>query len=214
MVAIAGDAQRGTPLQRSGRPELLEALSTGEMPAPEVLAAVPPGARADLAARVALRAGYASARPVPRPTDSEMDAIDDKRRALEAYLVACAGRRDIASTAARYASTAALAYEWEGYSEGPLAEAAHAEQYLRRYPRSVLRGGLELFLLVRYRAAFEAASYQGNREDQQIAADGYRAAWARVQSLRDRVIRVVARDVDDAPRVYMGADGHPRTFGR
>ncbi len=209
------DVPRATGLQQPwGGSELLGALSSGEMPAPEALAPLSPGVRQDFAARVALRAGYSSTRPVPPPTGDEFDAIDDKRRALESYLVACAGRRDIAPTAARYSATAVLAYEWEGYSDGPLAEAAHADRYLRRYPRSALRAGLELFLLSRYRAAFEAASFQGNRDDQRVAAEGYTATWARMRSIRDDVVQAVARDIDTASWLYVRVDGHPRTFGR
>jgi hypothetical protein len=200
-------------IERPGdRPRLIDGLSVGRMPPPAALAGLDPSTRRDFEARVALRATY---RPTRRPRRrGELGVVDDKKVDIEGYLVACAGRPDVAATAARYAATAVLAYEWEGFSEGPLAEAAHAEQYLKRYPRSVLRGGLELFLLVRYRAAFEAASYQGNREDQLTAAEGYRAVWARLSTLTDAVIKAVARDIDEAQRVYMGADEHPRTFNR
>ncbi len=214
IVTLSGGATGASARQPAGQPELLEALSTGEMPTEEALAALDRQTRADFTARVAIRAGYVSPRPVPQPTGSDMDGVDEKRRFLEGYLVACAGRQEVAPTAARYASTAVLAYEWEGYSEGPLAEAEHAEAYLRRYPRSVLRGGLELFLLVRYRAAFEAADSSDQHDAQRRAAAGYRAVWARQRASHDPVIAAVARDIDAAQQVYMRSERHPRTFGR
>ncbi len=183
------------------------------MPDEVVLADLDPATRRLYESRVRLRAAY---RPRVgrhlKPVDE--DKVNDHRPALEAMLVAAAGTTRVAGAAARYAETALGYYEYEGYSQPPLAEAAHAEAYLARYPRSVLRPGLELYLLSRYRAAFEAAAFEGDDHARHLAAERYRATWSRARGVRDPVIRAIARDIDAAKQVYIGSEGHPRTFGR
>ena len=183
------------------------------MPDEVVLADLDPDTRRLYESRVRFRAAY---RPrIGRQLGPvEEDKLNDHRPGLEAMLVAAAGTTRVADAAARYAATALGYYEYEGYSQPPLAEAAHAEAYLSRYPRSVLRPGLELYLLSRYRAAFEAAAFEGDDQARHLAAERYRATWSRARVVRDPVIRAIARDIDAAKQVYIGSDGHPRTFGR
>lgn len=212
-AAVATSAtQRRTPA--SGRyPQLLVALYTGERPATTDLDRLDAPTRLELERRVTLRAGYVARQPISRRR-GELAAVDDKKRDLEAFLVACAGRPEVSRTAAAYAATAVLAYEWEGYSDGPFAEAEHAERYVARHPRSVLRGPLDVFLLARYRAAFEAASFNGDRAAQALAAERYSVTFTRLGASADAVVRVVAADIDGADQVYIRSADHPRTFRR
>lgn len=194
---------------RPPRPELIGALYTGRLPRQQALMRLEPAVRASVEARVRFRAAYK-----PRNVDSSGTEKTGPHRWLEGMLVAAAGSRRAAPPAAAYARTAVLIYEYEGYSDGPLDEAAHAEGYLARHPHSVLRPGLELFLLERYRAAFEAADYEGNVPAMTRAATAYRAVWGRLDVVRDPVVRAVAGELDAALQVYMRSAEHPRSFGR
>lgn len=132
--------------------------------------------------------------------------------------------------AGTYARMAKLYYEWEGFPEPPLDEANFAEGYLRDHPRTVLRPYLELFLLCRYRSAFEAALYEidhvpadmipaGKRledvraryaADQHLAADRYREVWDRLAATNDGVVRAVADELDGVAYLYVFVIAHPR----
>ncbi len=195
------------------RPELLYALDSGRRPPESTLSRLDVETRRRYEARVRLRAAYRPRLGRDRKPGDE-DKINDHRPGLEGLLVAAAGTTRVAATAAGYAATAVGYFEYEGNSHPPLDEAAHAEAYLAWHPRSVLRPGLELYLLQRYRAAFEAADYEGNDDAQRLAAERYRTVWARVWVMRDPVIRAVARDIDEAEQVYLRAQRHPRSFGR
>ncbi len=198
---------------RPRRPELFYALSNGSRPPESTLSRLDVETRRRYEARVRLRAAYRP-RLERHRTFGDEDKVNDHRPGLEGLLVAAAGTTRVAATAAGYAATAVGYYEYEGYSQPPLDEAAHAEAYLVRHPGSVLRPGLELYLLQRYRAAFEAADYEGNDEAQRLAAERYRTVWARVWVTGDPIIRAVARDIDEAEQVYITTALHPRTFGR
>lgn len=127
--------------------------------------------------------------------------------------------------AASYAREARLSYEWEGFPDGPIEEAAYADDYLRRHRRTALKPYLQLFLLYRYRAAYEAATWSAanpprgvNRgqvlpswkEFARHAADEYTRVWAEVQREGDTLTKAVADDVDGVDQLYAGPSGHPR----
>jgi len=145
--------------------------------------------------------------------------------------LAAGARGALQREAAAYARKATLAYEWEGYPDGPLAEAKSTEEYLRLHPATVLRPYLELFLLHRYRAAFEAAVYEiplagtetprasparaaeiaaGYAADQRLAAAKYREVWPRLAGATDPVVRAIADEIDGVAFVYLNVSAHPR----
>ena len=138
--------------------------------------------------------------------------------------------------AAAYARNATLAYEWEGYPDGPLSEAKFANDYLAAHEHTVLRPYLELFLLDRYRAAFEAAVYEiplagaeghkgfdgptavaqraaGYAAAQRLAAAKYREVWTRLATTTDPVVRAIADEIDGVAFIYLNVGVHPRHIG-
>jgi len=140
-------------------------------------------------------------------------------------------RTSLQREAAAYARRGTLAYEWEGYPDGPLAEAKFAEEYLSLHPATVLRPYLELFLLYRYRAAFEAAVYEiplagtetpraspagaaqiaaGYAADQRLAAAKYQEVWTRLAGATDPVVRAIADELDGVSFIYLNISAHPR----
>jgi len=101
--------------------------------------------------------------------------------------------------AAAYVRDAKFYYEWEGDQDGPFDEAASAVAYVTAHPQSTLRPYLDVFVLHRYRCAFEAAGWEAahgktaEMTDAQGAAkhvadlSGQRRAASLYRDLWDRV---------------------------
>ena len=161
--------------------------------------------------------------PGTDPDDKSM--LMAVRRELERAIVVFLGRPDVGGEAAAYAREARLSYEWEGFPEGPIGEAAYAEDYLRRHRSTPLKPYLQLFLLHRYRAAYEAATWSAANPPRDVdlgqvlpswnefarhAADEYTRVWAEVQRDGDMLTKAVADDLDSVDQLYVGPAGHPR----
>jgi hypothetical protein len=149
----------------------------------------------------------------PRLAGDEI-SIAAARRGIERAIVGLAGTVNVRAEAVLFAQTAVLFYEWEGESDGPLSEARFAEDYLRENPQTHIASFLDLFLLHRYRAAFEAAEVEGNAEANGLAAGRYASVWQRVRQIQDVVIQAVANDIDGAEYLYLKTAHHPRTPNR
>lgn len=155
---------------------------------------------------------------------SLLDSVRRNRLALESALVGLAGP-GAAAEAASYVATARLSYEWEGFPDGPMDEAAFAADYVSQHPNSPLRPFLELFQLHRLRAAFEAAGFSaafppsdasapvvaGFATAQRTAAERYRAIRQRLAESTDLVARAMADDIDAELYVYIDIAAHPRS---
>jgi hypothetical protein len=207
---------------------------------PATLASLRPDVRTEIERRLARRRTYTPKTPAPPPgADLAKKTVADARRKLEAGIVALLETPKIApkattaieAEAARYARAAVLASDWEGFADGPFAEAEGAEKYVRAHPRTALRPYLDLFLLHRYRCAFEAAAYEvdhastdrlndgqiaaikaGNIADERRAASAYLDVWQRIAVTPDPVVRAIADDMDQTPALYVFVNAHPRTF--
>lgn len=140
---------------------------------------------------------------MPEDFQGGMAMVAEKRQALEWTAVALCTAPGAQRAAAAYLEDALLYYEWEGYAEGPLAEAACAEAYLAAGPDSVLAPFLTAFLLHRYRAAWECAMLN----DDPVTAEGALASfeqWYRsAMDAGDPLIAVVAREIRQSPWVYV-----------
>lgn len=139
-----------------------------------------------------------------------------QRQGIERAIVALVDTPGIAREAAAYARKAVDWYEYEGYPEGPLAEAAYAERYLTAHPNTELAPYLSLYLASRYRFAFETLVTKGSRVQQQSAARKYRLYLQRAKDADHELICAAADDLDRQPFLYMDLPGrpHPRTFAR
>jgi hypothetical protein len=137
-----------------------------------------------------------------------------QRQGIERAIVALVDTPDIAREAASYARKAVDWYEYEGYPDGPLAEAAYAERYLTAHPSTELAPFLSLYLASRYRIAFETLVEKGSRAQQQSAARKYRLYLQRAKDAASDLICAAADDLDRQPFAYMDLPGrpHPRTF--
>jgi len=194
----------------------------------EKLGRLPPAVRDDFNRRLEERRAHQPRAALP-PVDpgSLLDSLRRSRLALESALVGFAGA-SAAAEAASYVSTVRLFYEWEGFPDGPLDEAAFADAYLSQHPNSPLRPFLELFQLHRLRAAFEAAGFSaafppsdtpaivvnGFATAQRTAAERYGVIRRRLAESADPVVRAMADDIDGELYVYIDIAAHPRDAAR
>jgi hypothetical protein len=119
-----------------------------------------------------------------------------KRRHVERAIVSLIPRGDIQALAADYAGRATIHYEWEGMSDGPLAEAEFAETTLQEQPDTPLGPYLNLFIVhrLRYAQAFLASEKKPEAAAAALArAEKHRAAAANDP---DPLIRVAAADIE------------------
>ena len=195
---------------------------------PAALSVLPSDVRSRVEARIEMRRTYHSVIRIPSGLrDGPERSIWQGRQQLEAFLVTLTNP-GAAKEAVEFARSARMFYEWEGYADPPLEEAAFAETYLREHPNTPLAPALNLLLLHKYRCAFEAAVFErdmgpgvgnGSRESwdklqdqlKEQSAAGYRRVWDRLRSSTDLVIKAVAEDLDQQAYLYQNAgDQHPR----
>jgi hypothetical protein len=192
---------------------LFSAFLWGEKPDPPALQLLEPAARDALETRLRARLAYKPILTVPLDLSYERKISARIQQRFEGMLATLSGRPDLGKEAASAAPDVGFAYEWEGFSDGPMGEAADAEEYLAKHPKTALAPGLNLLILHRYRCAFEAATFNKEPEVQAKSAARYRAAWERLGHVQDVVVQALARDIDESPYVYMEEIKlHPRTF--
>jgi len=207
-----------TPALRSQQPDAVEpsgaplftALLLGEDPPESSLANLRSDARAAISAAIARAKAYRPRIPVPPNGDWFETTLAEQRQRLERALASLVPSQRVQKDAIAYASQALLAYEWEGFSDPPLGEAAHTEEFLQQHPKSALRPALELFQLHRYRCAFEAAGFEANMESRKTAAAKYVALWEQVSRSKNPAVNAVAQEIDTATFLYIENQGHPR----
>src|SRR5689334_9693919 len=184
------------------------------------LSRLSPAVRKAVESRIAVRRAYKPGLVVPLSADRDDDDKEmwKARRDLEAGLVALANAPSARGEAIAFVRDIRLSYEWEGEPGGPLSEAEYAARYLSEHPRTRLASAIDLFLLHRYRSAFEAAALQAEVEQvarssavRDRAATAYQAVWNRLQAVNDVIIRAVADDLDEQAFLYQNTSGqHPR----
>ena len=124
-------------------------------------------------------------------------------------LISLINTKGIEDLAAEYASNASISYEWEGMSDGPIGEAEDAEDYLNSNPQSPLKPYLVLFLIHRYRIAFECFSFEKNAERQAMASNKYREYLKMATADKDPLLVLIASDIDKQSYLYVKTERHP-----
>jgi hypothetical protein len=135
----------------------------------------------------------------------EMAYVMMERQGLERTAVMLSGP-GVQQEAADYLADAVVYYEWEGFAEGPLAEAACAEEYLAAHPDTGLESFLTAFLLHRYRAAWECGKAMGDSGTTTEALSSYIRWHEAAMELRDPLLTLVTDEIDRAAHVYMIQD--------
>jgi hypothetical protein len=157
------------------------------------------------------RAAFSSAYD-SKPEDADAVARDAKRRVIERAIVALIDGADIPRQAVQFVKDAPIAHEWLEYADGPLAEAAYAENVLKKDPGGPLAPFLYVFIAQRQRAAFEAAQRAKDEAGMKAMAKKYRAFIDRARAARDPIFGLLADDLDRVPYVNLKTDKHPRDF--
>ena len=139
-------------------------------------------------------------------------AIEAKRRRIESGIVALIDAPDIQQLAADYAAGAAVLNDWEGSAAGPLSEASHAEDFLKRHPSTPLAPYLYALIALRQRAAFEMMTVETHKSEMVAAAKKYRTFLQRARASADPVFKWLADDIDRQPKVHTASPFHPRDF--
>ena len=117
-----------------------------------------------------------------RPSDRsfEVQSAFLKKQALERTVVALFTRDGIGAEAANFADSVSPAYEWEGFSGGPLSEMAGAELYLERHPSTPIRSYAQL--LIAHRSICASDALQFELKDRVGDRNGDAAQLVRVRS--------------------------------
>ncbi|HTV02482.1 MAG TPA: hypothetical protein VMF13_18175 [Luteitalea sp.] len=222
VLAVQTDADSQPPLtdHPPGRGGLLFlGLIGGRGVDATLLSRLPSSVRPAYTAALARRLRLRPLQTSPEDDDKQMRMA---RLDLRAALIAMSSR-SAAREATAYASEAVLWWEWEGIPEGPLVEARYAEGHLQRQRLSPLRPFLSLFLMHRYRAAFECACEQlvqrssdamrqrSLTRERDFARHGYLTARASAQ-VAEPLVAAMAEDIDLGTFVYI--EGHPHPGGR
>ena len=145
-----------------------------------------------------------------RPTDRDfpVQAAFDKKQALERTVYALFPRKGIERIAAAFAEDVSPAYEWEGFSGGPLTDLHGAERFLARSPETPIRSYAMLLIAHRSLCALDALKYEfkPDREDsdwnvaQQARLPGvYARALEEATHSEHPLVRYVARDLERRP---------------
>lgn len=178
---------------------------------PADLAGVAEPLRTRLATYLARRAAFKS-RYKGTPDNIEKLRADAKRRVLERAIVSLIDTPGIEQTAAEFVAAAPIADKWDGIPDGPLAEAAYAEDALKKAPASPLAPWLYVFIAERQRVTFETFENTKNAEGMKTAARKYRAFAERARGAGDPVFAALFADMEGRPYLYIKSGSHPRDY--
>jgi hypothetical protein len=141
------------------------------------------------------------------PTSSE-DAPTTKRRNIIEQITVIHGEA-VRKTADAFGSAMLLFGEWEGMSEGPLAEADYVEQWLKQHPDTAIAPFLHLFMAHRFRAGYEAAKAGHEKGLWPILAKRYNDSLRSARASGNQLISCLADDLDAQPFIYLESHGRP-----
>lgn len=144
----------------------------------------------------------------PVPTGGELGSIHEKKTRLARSAAALIDTPGIDQRAATYFREARISYEWEGLPDPPLAEAAYAEDALRKIPDTPLKPFLYVFLAHRYRSAFEGRD--ATDAERVTSARKYQTFLQRARAAEDPIFGWIADDLDARKFLYADIGKHPR----
>jgi hypothetical protein len=191
-IATAGVLQ---PAEPTGPAAIMEALVFGfDMAPPSRTAGLPADVQRSLAR---YRARVRMFRPtIERPPDlhGPEGSLYYKRIGVERAIFALFDRPEIVKLADEYARQADLFYEWEGFADSPISEAASADSFLVRHPGSPIAPYVQLFAGHRKLCAVSGLEGLDPRSDQghQIAREADRQL-AQARDAGHPLIRSVAQ---------------------
>jgi hypothetical protein len=141
------------------------------------------------------------------PTSSE-DATTIRRRNIIEQITVIHGEA-ARYTAGAFGAAMLLWGEWEGMSEGPLAEADYVEQWLKKYPNTAIAPFLHLFMAHRFRAGYEAAKAGHEKGLWPILAKRYKDSLRSARASGNELISCISADLDAQSYIYLEGQGRP-----
>jgi hypothetical protein len=175
------------------------------------VAALPEPFRGRLSRYLARRASFKS--QLDKDAGSfEQARAEAKKREIERAIVALIESPGTEAAAVEFVRNAPIAYEWEGSHEGPVSEAAHAEEVLKKNASSALAPYLYLFIAQRQRVAFETYEHEKNTEGMKAAARKYRSFLQRARAANDPLVGLIADDLDRQLYLYIKTEKHPGSY--
>ncbi|MBF0117951.1 MAG: hypothetical protein HQK79_03895 [Desulfobacterales bacterium] len=141
----------------------------------------------------------------PSGTES---AVNSRKLNLLEQIVTIMGEKT-RDEAKDFAFAVPLHIEWEGMSEGPLAEADFVDKWISKHPNAKITTFLYLFKAHRLRAGFEAALSEGNKHISSILASKYRESLDNARSSTNQLILCIAKDMEEQEYVYLEGKGRP-----
>ena len=134
------------PAEPTGAAAIMEALLYGfEMAPADRTTGLPSDAQRSLARYRQRERSFKSTIPPPSNLDGPAGSVYVKRVGLERALFSLIDRPDSVHLAAEYSTQIALLYEWEGFADSPLTEAASADEFLARHRKSPVAPYVQLF---------------------------------------------------------------------
>ena len=202
IVTAAFSFVQATP-EPTGAAAIKEALLYGmAMAAPSRTAGLPPDVDRSLAAYRDCERAFEPT--IARPPDVKRlprDSVYAKRVGVE-RAVYCAFDRPAAAARA-YATDVHLLYEWEGYADSPLSEAASADAFLKRHPDSPIAPYVHLF--AGHRKLCAVGGLEGLDRASARARDISRDADRQLGIARDQgppLVRIVAEHLLSTRRCF------------
>lgn len=175
------------------------------------LTAVPDALRQRLSRFLERRAGFESRYTHEAGSFDEV-RVDARKREIERAIVALVEAPDVERLALEFLNSVNIALKWEGHPDGPLSEAAGAEDFLKRNPATPVAPYVYVFIAHRQRAAFETYDSAKNVDGMKAASRKYRTFMQRARSVPDPIFPLVADDLDRQPHVYVKTGQHPASF--
>jgi hypothetical protein len=130
----------------------------------------------------------------------ESRAVFAKKQSMERAIVSLSNASGIEDAATAYVARAVLFHNWESRNEHILAEAVYAERYL---DNPSLRPYLLLFLLHRYRCAYEYSLLGGDVHEAELISQRYRKTLQLSREHPDPLVRLMAEDLDRFPKNFL-----------
>lgn len=194
LTTVSGQVRHSTPMDA-----VVSALVfTAEMPKNLTPFSAPLAAQiADYQARAG--AYHTKTRPLP---SSDFAMVYSAWEVAERRLVAISHDPQAVALAQAYVEEARPAYEWEGYHDGPAADAIAAERYLKANPTGPFAEFLQLFAGHRWICAADAYEYEKRPADAARSREASAEHIRLARSSTNALIRSAADRIAQRPQCF------------
>lgn len=137
------------------------------------------------------------------PKNKNQTTVLDLRKWRLGQHMKCILGKYASSESGLFLSKLPLSLEWEGVTDGPLAESGYAEKWVMERPQSIIMPFVHLFAAHRLRAVFEISVKEKNEKMVAVSRDSYKKYMSSALSSENEKIRCIAEDMEALPYVYL-----------